>query len=215
MKKTVSALVMGTLLTASCCSFANETASPAPHKKTSWKEAKTPEVTPTEESPLSGTFNITSNYIFRGVSSSNNLPAAQGGFTYTFQKTGIYFNIWGSSVSLPDYQGYTATTEFDMIAGIRRSIGEHFSYDINFDRYTYPKSDLSYNEVIAGAQWYFLTALVGFSSNVYNKHANGTYYNVGVNYDIPPVSFLILKNMNFVAGVGRYNFAERTGLQQL
>ncbi len=208
MKKIVT-LLTSSLFIASCCAYATETATP--HKKNTWKEAQTAPATEATESPLSGNFNITSNYMFRGVSSSNNLPAPQGGFTYTFHKTGIYFNIWGSSVNLTDYQGNTATTEFDMIAGVRRSIGEHFSFDINLDRYTYPKSDLSYNEAIASAQWYFLTALVGFSSNVYNKHGDGTYYNAGVSYDIPPRFIFDFEDMNFTANVGRYHFARSTG----
>src|SRR5579863_7214452 len=44
-------------------------------------------------SGLSGSLAFTTNYIFRGVSNSENLPAVQGSLTYTFP-IGIYLNLW-------------------------------------------------------------------------------------------------------------------------
>jgi len=161
---------------------------------------------------LTGNFDITSNYMFRGVSSSNNLPAFQGGLTYTFSTTGVYFNIWGSNVNFPDPQGNTATVEMDTIMGIANPIGDHFSYDINIDRYSYPKSAASYSEVIANAKWYFLTAQVGFSSNVYGVHHNGTYYNIGFKYDVPPAWLWQVENINVSGGIGHYSLQRSGGL---
>ncbi len=91
-----------------------------------------------EEPALTGILTITSNYIFRGITQTSNLPAFQGGLTYTFPGTGIYLNLWGSNVNFLDPQGNTSTVEIDTIAGYKNSIGEHFDYDINIDRYIIP-----------------------------------------------------------------------------
>ena len=174
------------------------------------KPATNTPATPTGD--LTGTFDITSNYMFRGLSNSNNLPAFQGGLTYTFSSTGVYFNIWGSNVNFSDTQGNTATVEIDTIVGITNPLGEHFSYDISLDRYNYPKSSSSYSELIANAKWYFLKAQVSFSSNVYGVHHNGTYYNLGFTYDVPPPWLLQIENINVSGGIGHYSMQRSGGL---
>jgi len=161
---------------------------------------------------LTGTFDITTNYMDRGVSDSNNLPAVQGGWTYTFASTGIYFNLWGSSLNELDTQNNIATLELDTIIGITNPVGEHFTYNINITRYNYPKAAASYSELIASAQWYFITALIGYSTNVYDTHGNGTYYNLGFKYDVPPDYIFGLDNMNVSGGVGHYSLPARGGL---
>ena len=165
------------------------------------------------ENPLTGNFDLTTNYMFRGISQSNNLPAVQGGLTYTFLTTGIYLNLWGSNVNFSDPQGNTATVEFDTIAGIANDIGDHFNYNISMARYNYPKSNASYNEFLANAQWFFLTAQFGYSPNVYNLHAPGTYTNIGISYDIPPQCIGHLNNVNLKAGIGHYNLPNSVGLR--
>jgi len=167
---------------------------------------------PAETSNLTGLFSITSNYMFRGLSISNNLPAFQGGLTYTFPTPGIYLSVWGSNVSFYDFQGYPASVELDTIAGIANSIGENFTYDINIDRYNYPKTDSSYNEFNANLKWYFLTGQLGFSSNVYNLHRNGTYYNVGFKLPIPSQYIWNFSDLQVSGGVGHYSLPHSVGL---
>lgn len=161
---------------------------------------------------LTGNFTITSNYIFRGISNSNNLPAFQGGLTYTLPSTGIYFNLWGSNVNFADPQDNTATVEIDTIVGISNPIGDHFTYNVNFNRYNYPKSAASYSEAIASAQWYFLTGQIAYSSNVYGYHKSGTYYNVGFKYDVPAEYLFKVDNVSVAGGVGHYSMPRSAGL---
>lgn len=186
--------------------YADQTSTSSTYKTT------TPAPAAETPSPLTGTFDITSNYIFRGVSNSNNLPAFQGGLTYTFLSTGIYANIWGSNVNFPDAAGNLATVEIDTILGITNPIGDHFTYDINIDRYNYPKAASSYNEFIANATYYFLTAQFGYSTNVYNSHGNGTYYNLGFKYLIPAKFIFGQENVNISGGVGHYSLPSNKGL---
>jgi uncharacterized protein (TIGR02001 family) len=169
-----------------------------------------------EEPPknLTGTFTITSNYLFRGISQSNNLPAFQGGLTYTFLKPGIYFNLWGSNVNITDtaHNDDIATVEIDTIAGIRNSIGEKFSYDINIDRYNYPKaSGLNYNELIGVFTYSILSATIGYSSNVFNTHCDGLYTALGVNIPIPPKYIFNFENVSVSGSYGHYGLQKPAG----
>jgi uncharacterized protein (TIGR02001 family) len=164
------------------------------------------------QSPLTGNFDITTNYVFRGISNSNNNPAFQGGLTYTFIPLGVYFNVWGSNVDFLDPQGFQATVEADTIVGITNSINDNWSYDINFDRYNYPKaSAANYNELIAAVTYKIFTATIGDSLNVYGSHSNGIYYN-GL-FAIPVSEKLLhVSDLEFDASWGHYSLPRNAGL---
>ncbi len=212
MKKITAIMLASTLTTCSMLAYADNI--PAMQDPNGEKNIAVPSAgqPATKIGELTGNFTLTTNYMFRGITQTSNTPAVQGGLTYKFEKPGIYFTLWGSNVNFLDPRGTNATVEFDTVAGISNSIGEHFTYDINIDRYNYPESDASYNEAIANFGFYFLTAQVAFSSNVYNLHGNGTYYNIGATYDIPARYFFNLENVNIKGGIGRYNFESSTGL---
>ncbi|HEX4045510.1 MAG TPA: TorF family putative porin [Gammaproteobacteria bacterium] len=159
-------------------------------------------------SGFSGNFDLTSNYVFRGVSNSENLPAAQGGITYTFP-IGLYLNVWGSNVK---FTGTDATVELDTIIGWRGGIGDNFKYDINVDRYNYPGArELNYNELNILVNYRFIQASIGYSANAYNFHKTGIYYNGGINYDIPPQYIFNWQGMNFQALLGHYSLPRAAG----
>ena len=164
------------------------------------------------KSPLSGTFDITTNYMFRGISNSNNNPAFQGGLTYTFLTTGIYFNVWGSNVDFPDPQGNQATVEADTIVGITNNINDDWSYNVNFDRYNYPKaSAANYNEVIAALTYKIFTLTLADSLNVYGSHSNGFYYNGLINIPIPE-KYIHLSDVTVEGSYGHYSLPRNAGL---
>src|SRR3990167_6243964 len=117
---------------------------------------------------LSGNLALTSNYIFRGISQSENLPALQGGFTYTFPIK-LYLSVWGSNVKFASTP--SATLELDTIMGYSNDIGENFTYDINVARYNYPRARiLNYNEINTKFDYRFLRFGVSYSGNVFNVH---------------------------------------------
>jgi len=205
-------LLVYSMLTASCITNAyadgssNSTSTAAP---SSAPAASSPAPT----SPVTGTFDITNNYVFRGISNSDNNPAVQGGFTYTFASTGIYFNLWGSNVDFLDPHNHVATVEFDTIAGIANDVGKDFHYDINIDRYNYPRaSSASYDELITALTYKIFTATLGYSTNVYGSHKKGTYYNGAINYDVTPKYALNLNDVTVMAAVGHYILPESAGL---
>ncbi|WP_082559774.1 MULTISPECIES: TorF family putative porin [unclassified Lysobacter] len=90
----------------------------------------------------SGSVSLTSDYIFRGVSQTNQEPALQGGIEYAAD-SGFYVGAWGSNVSwLSDTvvvgDDISSSLELDVSAGYRGKAGEIFAYDVGALYYWYP-----------------------------------------------------------------------------
>jgi uncharacterized protein (TIGR02001 family) len=92
----------------------------------------------------SGNVSLTSDYIFRGVSQSNQQPALQGGIEYA-AGSGLYAGSWGSSIHwLSDLSTTVAPIssrlELDVYGGYRGKFSDAMRYDIGALYYTYPGS---------------------------------------------------------------------------
>jgi uncharacterized protein (TIGR02001 family) len=90
----------------------------------------------------SGSVSLTSDYLFRGVSQTNQNPALQGGIEYAHD-SGFYLGAWGSNVSwLSDTvvigDDISNSLELDGYVGYRGKAGELFSYDVGVLTYYYP-----------------------------------------------------------------------------
>lgn len=95
------------------------------------------------EVTFSGNVGITSNYIFRGVSQTDNAPAIQGGFDVE-HSSGLYAGIWGSNVDSDFYSG--AEAEFDLYAGYGGEFAGGIGYDIGYLAYRYPDTTFNAND---------------------------------------------------------------------
>ena len=160
---------------------------------------------------FSGNFDLTNNYIFRGISNSNNNPAVQGGFTYTYLPMGLYANIWATNVDF--FVGdERATVEFDEIIGLANHVGDvHF--DISLYRYNYPRASAgNYNELVTVLTYSILSATFGYSNNVFGSHETGIYYNGILNIPVKPKYFFGLSDVIFAVVIGRYELPKNTGL---
>jgi uncharacterized protein (TIGR02001 family) len=175
-------------------------------------------VKPTKFGELTGTFALATDYMFRGVSLSNNLPAVQGGLTYTILKPGIYFNLWSSSTDVPVPQfNERATIEIDTAIGITNNFTDNFSYNVNLLRYNYPKAtSLEYNELIT--KWAYeisavtLTAEIDYSNNVFNSSKSGTYYNGRIDIAIPEKYLFCINAVTASGSFGHYSLPRSAGL---
>lgn len=104
-----------------------------------------PAIASAADSPhtLTGNVGIYSQYIFRGLTQTNQDPALQGGFDYS-HSSGFYAGTWLSNVSWltdsPAATGYTSSSlEMDFYAGFRGTIGKSdFGYDVGILQYYYP-----------------------------------------------------------------------------
>lgn len=179
MKKLVHALVLTGLVGAPALALAEEPASP--HS-------------------LSGNITLTSDYVFRGVSQSQNGPAIQGGFDYA-HASGFYVGTWASSVSWVNDGGYKddSSMEIDFYGGFKGTAGD-FGYDLGVITYYYPGDQISgandpdTTEIYVGGSWKFLSAkysytvsdrFVGWGTEVGNGDTDGSYYiELNANYPL-------------------------------
>ena len=104
----------------------------------------------------------TSNYIWRGVTQTNDEAAISGGLDYSHD-SGFYAGAWASSLGNADAgQGAAgasspAGTEFDYYAGFGGSFGD-FGYDVNVAAITYPQlKDWDFTEVGVSGSYSFFT----------------------------------------------------------
>jgi len=192
-KTAISAVAVG-LLTGLACASAFAEDAPA---------ADAPEV-----SPITANVTVASNYIYRGLTQTNNKPAIQGGFDYAHE-SGFYVGNWNSSITwISDGYGGTgqgghavsAPVEMDFYAGYKKElIGEGFASDIGVLQYYYPTSGLPSSSSNASV-----------IATPTSRQSSGTSPNTTELY--------VAQNFTFgpVTGFGKFSYAVTTlfGLQQ-
>ncbi len=92
----------------------------------------------------------TSNYLWRGVTQTQDAVAVQAGIDYEHD-SGLYLGTWASNVDFGDDTSY----EIDFYGGYAGSIGEEFGYDISYLYYAYPDSgaNVDFGEMTAALSW--------------------------------------------------------------
>lgn len=173
--------------------------------------AQEEEASATWTTTLSGT--LTSDYIFRGVSQSQESAALQGGVTVAHE-SGFYAGVWGSSVDFTpkdsDFED-DANFEIDLSVGYAFEFGDGFSADVMFVRYFYPGTeegyDYDYNEFIGSLGYNDLvTFTLGYSNDVFNSDETGIYYGLSSSYELP------WYELSVSGELGRYTFDDNVGL---
>ncbi|HRF84357.1 MAG: hypothetical protein J0L89_10095 [Xanthomonadales bacterium] len=89
---------------------------------------------------VSGSVAVVSDYLFRGVTQTNEKPALQGGVTWTHD-SGFYLGTWGSSISwLSDADpDISSQVELDLFLGYGGKFGgSEVGYDVGLNYYAYP-----------------------------------------------------------------------------
>ena len=160
------------------------------------------------ESPhsLSANVALTTNYMFRGVSQTNNGPAIQGGFDYEYKPLGLYAGVWGSNVDsssavfdptdptgetlleAPGYDG--ASMELDLYVGWRPT-WDKLGFDIGYLRYQYPGTDTddnNTNEFKLGVSYetdYFTPSYTASYSDDWYGTGDSWYHDISVDIPLP------------------------------
>jgi len=164
-----------------------------------------------EKSDFPGTFSanvgFTTDYVWRGLSQTDNGAAVQGGLDWS-SELGFYLGVWGSNVDFNDPDAGSLETDF--YAGYAGKLGD-FSYDIQALYYYYPGADghLNYDffETVLGAGYDLgfadLSAGFAYSPETFGKGGRTYYYSGGVSVPLPLPLGLALKG-----NVGYYRFDE-------
>ena len=109
----------------------------------------------TDPKNFSATATFASDYVFRGVSQTDNKPAVQGSFDYK-HPSGAYVGIWGSNVDDSISKG---NIEVDFYGGYGFELFSNFNLDASIIYYYYPGSghdpSKSYVEGHLGADYTF------------------------------------------------------------
>lgn len=150
---------------------------------------------PESDFTFAGNVGLFSQYVFRGISQTNEKPALQGGFDLG-HKSGFYLGTWASNVSWlsdgnPDV---SSSLEVDFYGGYKWALPNDFGLDLGALYYWYPgtfpegytKADTT--ELYAALTWKWITGKYSYSVN--NKtfgfpdSRGSDYWEINAAYDI-------------------------------
>lgn len=140
---------------------------------------------------------MTSDYVFRGLSQSDEGPAIQGGFDYSYNNEadafpGFYAGVWGSNVDFND--GDEASIEIDVYAGLQGTISQFGTdWKLGGIYYAYPGADDSldydYWEVAGSLTHDFgpfaLTGAVNYSPEFFAESGDAWFTSAAVAVPLP------------------------------
>jgi uncharacterized protein (TIGR02001 family) len=119
---------------------------------------------------VSANIGVVSNYIWRGVTQTQNDPAVQGGLDYSHE-SGLYVGAWVSNI---DWGTPDPNYELDLYGGFGGSVNEDFSYDINTTYFAYPDGrDSDFWEI--GASGTFRWVTLGLAYTVAGENEGGLF----------------------------------------
>jgi uncharacterized protein (TIGR02001 family) len=145
------------------------------------------------DSPVSASANValTTDYVFRYISQTNEEPAIQGGFDFGFGDTGIYLGTWASNV---DFGGEDdPTIEIDFYGGWANEFANGLGLDVGVIHYRYYEdtvpdlteiyAGLSYS-IVSGSVYYAVDNEIGVEGGTDNY----IWVEGGVEYDFGPAA---------------------------
>lgn len=128
-----------------------------------YKGLAEPEPAPARQLELSANVSLTTDYVFRGFSQTDEGPAIQGGFDATY---GIFYaGVWASNLDFgaaPVGTGDAANIEIDWYGGITPTLGR-FDLDLGVIYYSYPNA-----RDLPGAELDFWEFKAGVSHTIFN-----------------------------------------------
>ena len=149
-QKLVQACAAGALLSASFASM-NVALADGPHS-------------------VSANIGVVSNYMWRGITQSDDQPAVQGGLDYAHE-SGFYAGTWVSNI---DWGTPDPNYELDLYLGYGGAINDDFSYDVSAIYYAYPDGrESDFAEI--GASGTFKWFTLGIAYTVFGENDGGLY----------------------------------------
>ncbi len=146
-----------------------------------------------------GTITGTSDYIFRGVSQTDEDPAIQGSVDVS-HSSGFYAGVWASNVDF-DVEGDGINTEIDYYLGWVFGLPGDVELDLQAVRYTYPGSNsgfgIDYNEYIAALSYSYFTGSFAYSDDFVNSGGDTYYYELAGEFPIGETGFNITGTIGY------------------
>ena len=154
-----------------------------------------PAAAPEPDWVFTGNVGLFSQYVFRGISQTNEKPALQGGFDLG-HKSGFYAGLWGSNISwLSDANtNVSASLEVDLYGGYKWAFAPDWTLDLGALYYWYPGSypagfvKPNTTELYAALTWKWLTGKysysVGNDTFGFANSRGSDYWEVNATYDV-------------------------------
>ena len=152
--------------------------------------------TSTASAEFSANIAVGNNYIWRGVTQTEDNAAVSGGLDFA-AKNGLYIGTWASNVDFGDDAG----TEVDIYGGYSNELGNGLSYDIGAIRYLYTGAASGGNFT----EGYLNFGFKGVSLSLNNDFENDNFY-ASLGYEGETAS-----GLGYGIKVGDYSFDESDG----
>lgn len=134
---------------------------------------------PASAADLTGNIGVTSNYVWRGLTQTNNGAAVSGGLDYSM-KSGLYLGTWVSNTAF----GTPTSQEHDLYVGFGMKTGP-VELDFGGIQYRYSQDDtLDWTEFYVGATYKDFGAQINISSDVFGSGTDGMYIEASYDYEI-------------------------------
>lgn len=174
-----------------------ETATP-----TAWATTTTTTTEPSSE--FSANIGVTSNYLWRGVTQTDDGPAVSGGVDWA-HNSGFYLGGWVSNIDWA-LEDVGSGAEVDLYGGFSGEY-EDFGYDVGLIYYWYPVTgydDSNFGELYVKGSWKWFSAglaytLGGDADDDAPFSQGDIYYHIGASYEFA-------ESWTIGATVGYYDF---------
>jgi uncharacterized protein (TIGR02001 family) len=132
---------------------------------------------------LSANIGATSNYVWRGVSQTDDAAAVSGGLDYAHE-SGFYGGTWTSNVDFDD----DTTAEVDFYGGFANEIDGGLGYDVGVIYYWYPgaNDELDFTEIYLNLSYSYFSGGVAYTVDKEDDDADehDLYYHLGASFDV-------------------------------
>ena len=166
------------------------------------------------EAPFKFSANValTSDYVFRGITQTDEGIAIQGGFDAN-HASGFYFGTWGSNVKFLENNTIApedrADVEIDLYVGFSGGLDNGLSYDVKAGQYMYPGADSNLNYDLTEFNFtlsYSMPQGTAFNfqydfSPDFGGADNAHHFIIGVNHTLP-------SGLGFGGFVGQQNIKD-------
>jgi len=132
---------------------------------------------------LSGNVSVGTDYVYRGISQTDEEATIQGGFDWVAEN-GIYAGMWASSIA---FDGYI---EMDYYIGYGGSFNEDVEFDVGLLHYDYPNqasghADYNFDEVYGSVSFKGVTLGLAVSSDFFGESDSGQYVYIDYELGLP------------------------------
>lgn len=145
-----------------------------------------------------GSVALTSDYVFRGVTQTDESPALQGSFDVG-HASGLYAGAWASNVDFDAPDGIDL--ELDLYVGWTLEFENDTWLDLQLVRYLYPGAKpgfgINYNEFLAAYGFRNITATLGYTDNYINSDESALYYHLGAEFPLGDTEYTLAAGAAF------------------